>query len=81
MCSNTTVDPSNIRTLIQVQTHALPANYGSSVRATFGMGLWIALVLHVIGVELYVRIFIYFKLAVMLWLTSNLELGTDQRNG
>jgi len=55
MCGNTTVDPSNIRTLIQVQTHALPANYGSSVRATFGMGLWIALVLHVIGVELYIN--------------------------
>ena len=28
--------------------------YGSTVRLTFGMALWIAIVIHVIGVEIYV---------------------------
>jgi hypothetical protein len=30
--------------------------YGSTVRLTFGMALWVAIVLHIIGVEIYVRI-------------------------
>jgi len=30
--------------------------YGSAVRLTFGMALWVAIVIHVIGVEIYVRI-------------------------
>ncbi|KIM81594.1 hypothetical protein PILCRDRAFT_821370 [Piloderma croceum F 1598] len=29
--------------------------YGSTVRLTFGMSLWIAIVIHVIGVEIYIR--------------------------
>jgi hypothetical protein len=29
--------------------------YGSAVRLTFGMALWVAIVIHIIGVEVYVR--------------------------
>jgi hypothetical protein len=28
---------------------------GSSVRVTWGMAMWVAIVIHVLGVELYVR--------------------------
>lgn len=30
-------------------------NYASTVRLTFGMSMWIALVIHVIGVEIYIK--------------------------
>lgn len=42
-------------------------NYGSTVRLTFGMALWVAIVIHTIGVEVYVRM----GLAIML---TNLTL-------
>ncbi|KDQ13810.1 hypothetical protein BOTBODRAFT_110881 [Botryobasidium botryosum FD-172 SS1] len=54
-CGDTTVNPSTIHVPIQASTKAYPVNYGTSVRLTFGMGLWIAIVLHVIGVEIYIR--------------------------
>jgi len=54
-CGDTTVDPSTVHVAIQANTNAFPVNFGTSVRLTFGMGLWISLVIHVIGVEIYIR--------------------------
>ncbi|KAG8952317.1 Multifunctional pyrimidine synthesis protein CAD [Tulasnella sp. 424] len=38
---------------VLVKMRSYPVSYGSAVRATFGMALWISLVIHVIGVEIY----------------------------
>ncbi|KAG8894795.1 hypothetical protein FRC01_012746, partial [Tulasnella sp. 417] len=40
---------------VLVKMRSDPASYGSAVRATFGMALWVSLVIHVIGVEIYIR--------------------------
>lgn len=34
---------------------SLPEEIGAALQLTFGLGLWIALFLHVVGVEIYVR--------------------------
>ncbi|KAG8947227.1 hypothetical protein FRC00_009239, partial [Tulasnella sp. 408] len=38
---------------VLVKMRSYPASYGSAVRATFGMALWVSLVIHVLGIEVY----------------------------
>ncbi|KAG8982356.1 hypothetical protein FRB94_000897 [Tulasnella sp. JGI-2019a] len=54
-CANHGTDPSLIHVAVRASMHAYPVNFGSAVRETFGMALWIALVIHVLGVEIYIR--------------------------
>jgi len=51
----------NLHTIIRADVDQYPLGYASSVRATFGMVLWIALVLHIFGVEIYVRNILTFQ--------------------
>lgn len=47
------VPPPFVPVLVKIGSY--PASYGSAVRATFGMALWISLVIHVLGIEVYLR--------------------------
>jgi hypothetical protein len=52
------VDPSTNTDDVHVAIRVDLGNnlgFGSSVRATWGMSLWIAIVIHILGVEIYVR--------------------------
>ena len=40
---------------IQASTKEAKINFGAATRLATSVGLWIALILHIIGVELYVR--------------------------
>jgi len=42
-------------TLIRATVKGGDLGFASSVRVTYGMGLWLAIVIHTIGVELYIR--------------------------
>jgi hypothetical protein len=53
-CTQAGVNPANVF----VAVHAAKGNKltsSSAVRVTFGMALWVCLVIHIIGVEIYVR--------------------------
>lgn len=47
-------DLGSLHTAIRVAVKDGPLGFASSVRATFGMALWLAIVIHLIGVEFYV---------------------------
>ncbi|KAG8887707.1 hypothetical protein FRB98_009152 [Tulasnella sp. 332] len=49
------VNPSHIHIAVHAAMQALHVNFGSAVRETFGMALWLALVIHISGVEIYIR--------------------------
>ncbi|KAG8907595.1 hypothetical protein FRB99_003519 [Tulasnella sp. 403] len=55
MCLASNITPSAIHVAVRASLSALPVNEGSMVRLTFGMGLWIGLLIHVVGVEIYIR--------------------------
>lgn len=44
-----------MHTIIKAAVNEYPLGFASSVRVTFGMALWLATVIHTIGVEVYVR--------------------------
>jgi hypothetical protein len=48
-------DPVSLHVAIQAAVNGDHLGYASSVRATFGMALWLAIVIHIIGIEYYVR--------------------------
>jgi len=54
-CNQPGLDLGSIHVAVRAAAHESPLGFGSSVRATFGMALWIGMVIHVIGVELYIR--------------------------
>lgn len=60
----TGVDPSPVHVAVRAFMHDVPANFGSPVRATFGMALWLAPL-----VEIYVRAS-SLALARLLWTPS-----------
>jgi hypothetical protein len=54
-CAVVDRDLGNVHVTVHAAVNEYPLGFASSVRATFGMALWIATVIHVIGVEIYVR--------------------------
>ena len=54
-CARHDVNLSETYVAVQASVKGNGLNYGSTVRLTFGMALWVAIVIHTIGVEVYVR--------------------------
>jgi len=54
-CTVTGAQPSSIYLAIRANIKGDHLAAGSSVRVTFGMGIWLGIVLHTIGVEIYIR--------------------------
>jgi hypothetical protein len=53
-CLQTDTNPGNINVAVHAATGADRLSFASSVRATFGMALWLAMMIHLICVEFYV---------------------------
>jgi len=53
-CTEASMNTDRMRVAILVDLRN-NLGFGSSVRATWGMSLWIAIVIHIIGVEIYIR--------------------------
>ncbi|KAG8985167.1 hypothetical protein FRB94_009817 [Tulasnella sp. JGI-2019a] len=49
-------DPSNVRLAIQASLTESPVNKGSAAREVMGMSLFVALLLHSLGIEIYIRL-------------------------
>ena len=56
-CAQAGVDLTKVHVAVHAAVKGNGLNYGSTVRLVFGMALWIGIMTHIIGVELYVRIF------------------------
>ncbi|KAJ7738143.1 hypothetical protein B0H16DRAFT_1424996 [Mycena metata] len=54
-CVTSGVNPAHIWVAVQASTRDGPLYRASAMRAVHGMGIWIALLLHVIGVEIYIH--------------------------
>jgi hypothetical protein len=54
-CLQTDTNPGNINVAVHAATGADRLSFASSVRATFGMALWLAMMIHLICVEFYIR--------------------------
>jgi hypothetical protein len=60
-CAVADQDLGSVHVAVRAAVNEWPLGFASSVRVTFGMALWVATVIHVIGVEIYVRIMIFFS--------------------
>jgi len=49
------VDAKQVYVSVHAAVKGNGLNYGSTVRLVFGMALWVATVIHIIGVEIYIR--------------------------
>ncbi|QRV98960.1 hypothetical protein RhiJN_26979 [Ceratobasidium sp. AG-Ba] len=47
-------DPKNVYVLVRASVNEDPINLGSAQRVTFGMALWLAMMIHAAGVEIYI---------------------------
>jgi hypothetical protein len=54
-CTQAGRDPANVHVAIRAAVNGDKFGLGSSVRVTWGMAMWVAIVIHVLGVEIYVR--------------------------
>jgi hypothetical protein len=54
-CTQAGSDLANVRVAIRAAVDGDNLGLGSSVRVTWGMALWVAIVIHALGVEIYVR--------------------------
>jgi hypothetical protein len=55
-CTQPGIDPADVYVAVRATVKGSGGlGYASTVRLTFGMALWTAIVIHVIGVEVYVR--------------------------
>jgi hypothetical protein len=57
-CFGADVDPSKVFVAVLGNQGPDPLNGASGVRATMGLAMWVSFVLHVVGVEYYVRAFL-----------------------
>ncbi|KAB5590034.1 hypothetical protein CTheo_6529 [Ceratobasidium theobromae] len=48
-------DPHSARVAVHASWHEGKLGRGSAIRASFGMSLWVAMILHFVGIELYLR--------------------------
>ena len=53
-CAPAGGDPAAVRVAIRAAVNGDSLGLGSSVRVTWGMSLWVAIVIHALGVEIYV---------------------------
>jgi hypothetical protein len=58
-----------------IRADSLIENIGSALRVSFGMGLWAALFIHVIGVEIYVSSFIFILASIIIVLLFTALFG------
>ena len=56
LCTGPNVNTVELHIPVLAVTNRDNLNFASTVRVTFGMGLWIGMLLHIIGVEFYVSI-------------------------
>jgi hypothetical protein len=54
-CTQAGVDLSKVFVAVHAATKGNGLEYGSAVRLTFGLALWVSILIHTIGVEIYVR--------------------------
>jgi hypothetical protein len=54
-CTQTGVDLSKVFVAVHAATKGSGLGYGSAVRLTFGLALWVSILIHTVGVEIYVR--------------------------
>ncbi|KAJ7183456.1 hypothetical protein C8R46DRAFT_884571 [Mycena filopes] len=54
-CVSSTVDPAHIWVAVRASTTGGDLYNASALRASHGMGIWIAILLHVIGAEIYIE--------------------------
>jgi hypothetical protein len=47
-------DPASVYVAVRASVKGNGLAYASTVRLTFGLALWIAIIIHIIGVEIYV---------------------------
>jgi len=55
-CVAAEVNPASIWLAVHASTHDGPLHLASSVRAVQGMALWIATLIHIVGVEIYITL-------------------------
>ncbi|KAJ7278011.1 hypothetical protein C8J57DRAFT_1308393 [Mycena rebaudengoi] len=53
-CAAAGINPANIYVAVHASTHDPPLYVASAARAAQGMALWIAILIHIIGVEFYI---------------------------
>ncbi|KIM82605.1 hypothetical protein PILCRDRAFT_820479 [Piloderma croceum F 1598] len=54
-CAQAGVDLSKVFVAVHAATKGNGLEYGSAVRLTFGLALWVSILIHIIGVEIYIR--------------------------
>ena len=54
-CAEATGNLSGVHVAIRAAVNGDKLGLGSSVRVTWGMSMWVAIVIHALGVEIYVR--------------------------
>ncbi|KAJ7714083.1 hypothetical protein B0H16DRAFT_1809089, partial [Mycena metata] len=54
-CTAPGVNPASVWTAVHASTHDGPLYSSSSVRAVEGMALWVAMLIHIAGVEVYIN--------------------------
>jgi len=55
-CTQGAENVANVRVAIRAAVNEGGVGLGSSVRATWGMCMWVAIVIHIIGAEIYIRL-------------------------
>ncbi|KAG8769304.1 hypothetical protein FRC12_005045 [Ceratobasidium sp. 428] len=48
-------DPKTVYVPVHASIHEDPINFGSAQRVSFGMALWLGILIHVVAVEIYIR--------------------------
>ncbi|KAG9127150.1 hypothetical protein FRC07_000477 [Ceratobasidium sp. 392] len=48
-------DPKSVYVTVHASIHKDPINFGSAQRVSFGMALWLAILIHAVAVEIYIR--------------------------
>jgi hypothetical protein len=78
-CTSASSDLGSVHVAVLAAVDDHPLGFASSVRVTFGMALWLATVIHVIGVEIYVRPVILRVAGPLLSLSPQIRV-TDNAN-
>lgn len=56
LCTQVGVDPSTVYVAVLAKTGAGDLHFASVVRVVFGMALWIGILIHALGIEVYVSV-------------------------
>lgn len=66
----------NVYFAIRAEWSNYPFGFASSVRVTFGMALWTAMIIHIFGVEIYVSLIL-----LIFWHTQLANHPLDSKDG